>query len=148
MTAVSPGLARQAYEQAQQLAAEAHDPTETVTEPAVQPQPGDTGEDGARERAERERRLAESQRQREMAAVPPWKSRPYGKRSDAGLVRAIGVAQEAGTLAEHSARRTAEEARLLEERLAQEKAAGQTRGQAVAASEPVFKPSVRCRGPC
>ncbi|WOP07045.1 hypothetical protein R2B67_00170 [Streptomyces cyaneofuscatus] len=44
------------------------------------------------------------------------------------------MAQEAGTLAEHSARRTAEEARLLEERLAQEKAAGQTRGQAVAAS--------------
>ncbi|MFD5342328.1 MobF family relaxase [Streptomyces anulatus] len=133
-TTVSPGLAQQAYEQAQQLAAEAHDRPDTVTEPAVQPQLGTADEDAARERADREKRLAEIQRQREMAAVPSWKSRPYGTRSDAGLTRAIGLAQEAGTLAEQGARRAAEEARLLEERLSRETEAGQTRGQAVVVS--------------
>ncbi|MFI8888256.1 MobF family relaxase [Streptomyces sp. NPDC053813] len=132
-TAVSPGRAHEAYEQAQRLAAEAREDTEPATEPAaqIQPEPGD--EDGARERAANEKRMAETQRQREMAAVQSWKHRPYGKWSDVGLARAIGLAHEAAGLAERGAAQTAEEARALEERLAQEKESGTTRGQAFVA---------------
>ncbi|MCS0606000.1 AAA family ATPase [Streptomyces sp. LP11] len=130
-TAVSPGRAREAYEQAQRLAAEERQETTAAVEPAVQLPPG--SEDDARERAASEKRLAEAQRQREMASVQSWKTRPYGKRSDAGLARAIGLAYEAADHAERAAAQTAREARALEERLAEEKASGQTRGQAYVA---------------
>ncbi|GAB2799612.1 hypothetical protein GCM10027073_34430 [Streptomyces chlorus] len=132
-TAISPGRAQGAYEQAQQLAAEVRDRTEAAVERAVLPQLGEGDDDFARERAAGEKRLAEGQRQREMAAVPSWKSRPYGKRSDADLSRAVGLAHEAAGIAERGAREAAEKACVLEERLARERAAGQTRGQAVAA---------------
>ncbi|GAA5083143.1 MobF family relaxase [Streptomyces similanensis] len=131
-TAVSPGRAREAYEQAQRLAAEERQETAAAAEPAVQLQAG--SEDDAQERAAGEKRLAEAQRQREMASVQSWKTRPYGKRSDAGLARAIGLAYEAADHAERAAAQTAQEARALEERLAEEKASGQTRGQAFVAA--------------
>lgn len=130
-TAVSSGRAREAYEQAQRLAAEERDDTAAAVEPAVQLQPDN--EDNARERAASEKRLAQIQRQREMAAVQSWKTRPYGKRSDADLVQVIGLAYERAGIAERAAAQTAEKARVLEERLAQEKEAGQTRGQAFVA---------------
>ncbi|WP_329564526.1 AAA family ATPase (plasmid) [Streptomyces uncialis] len=125
-TAVSTGRAREAYEQAQRLAAEERAAT---VEPAVEFEPA--GADETRERAASEKSLAETQRLREMAAVLPWKARPYGKRSDADLARAAGLAHEGIGMAERGARDATEKARLLEERLAQEKAAGQTRGQAI-----------------
>lgn len=131
-TAVSSGRAREAYEQAQRLAAEERQETTAAVEPAMQLQP-DT-EDDARERAANEKRLAETQRQREMASVQSWKTRPYGKRSDADLARAIGLAYERAGIAERGAAQKAEEARALEERLAEEKASGQTRGQAFVAA--------------
>ncbi|MFI7020136.1 AAA family ATPase [Streptomyces sp. NPDC050164] len=130
-TAVSTGRAQEAYEQAQRLAAEERDDTAAAVEPAVQLQPDN--EDDARERAASEKRLAEIQRQREMAAVQSWKTRPYGKRSDADLAQVIGLAYERAGIAERAAAQTAEKARALEERLAQEKEAGQTRGQAFVA---------------
>jgi hypothetical protein len=68
-----------------------------------------------------------------MAAVQSWKARPYGKRSDADLARVIGLAYERTGIAERGAAQTAEKARILEERLAREKEAGQTRGQAFVA---------------
>lgn len=129
-TAVSPGRAHEAYEQAQRLAAEAREETGAVVEPAVQLQPEPGDEDGARERAANEKRVAEAQRQREMASVQSWKHRPYGKRSDADLARVISISYRAAGDSENSAAKTAEEARVLEERLAQEKEGGQTRGQA------------------
>jgi conjugative relaxase-like TrwC/TraI family protein len=130
-TAVSSGRAQEAYEQAQRLAAEERDDTAAAVEPAVQLQPDN--EDDARERAASEKRLAEIQRRREMTAVQSWKTRPYGKRSDADLAQVIGLAYERAGIAERAAAQTAEKARALEERLAQEKEAGQTRGQAFVA---------------
>jgi hypothetical protein len=129
-TAVSPGLAQEAYEQAQRITAEVHDRTGASVEPAP---PGDRDEDVAHERADNIKRLAELQRRREMAAVPSWKVRPYGTKSDEGLRRAIGLAYEAAGIAERGAQEAAEKARVLEERLALEKEAGQTRGQAFTA---------------
>ncbi|MGW3091587.1 MobF family relaxase [Streptomyces sp. NPDC001108] len=117
--AVSPGRAREAYEQARRLAAEEHQEA--------------APEDNAREQAASGKRLAESQRQREMASVQSWKTRPYGKWSDAGLARTISLAYEAAGHAERAAAQTAQEARTLEERLIEEKASGQTRGQAFVA---------------
>ncbi|MEV5598893.1 MobF family relaxase [Streptomyces sp. NPDC052496] len=131
-TAVSSGRAHEAYEQAQRLAAEAGEDTTAAVEPTVQLQPDN--EDDARERAASEMRLAETQRQREMASVQSWKHRPYGKRSDAGLARVIGLAHEAAGISERAAAEAAEKARVLEERLAEEKASGQTRGQAFVAA--------------
>ncbi|WP_055522903.1 MobF family relaxase [Streptomyces graminilatus] len=130
-TAVSPGHAQEAYEQAQRLAVEARDSAEASEERAVLLQPADADE--ARERADRTERLAEIQRRREMAAVPSWKSRLYGTRSDAGLRRLLGLAHEAGGHAERAAQDAAGKARVLEERLAREREAGQTRGQAFVA---------------
>ncbi|OKJ46834.1 hypothetical protein [Streptomyces sp. CB02115] len=131
-TAVSPGRAHEAYEQAQRLAAEEREDTAASVEPAVQLQPDN--EDDARERAASEKRMVEAQRQREMASVQSWEHRPYGKRSDAGLVRVIGLAYESAGTSERGAAAAAEKARVLEERLAEEKAAGQTRGQAFVAA--------------
>ncbi|MFF9638735.1 MobF family relaxase [Streptomyces bacillaris] len=131
-TAVSPGRAYEAYEQARRAAAEEREDTTVSVEPAVQLQPGN--EDDARERAAGEKRMAEAQRQRAMASVQSWKNRPYGKRSDAGLARLIGLAYESAGISERGAAAAAEKARVLEERLAQEKEAGQTRGQAFVAA--------------
>jgi conjugative relaxase-like TrwC/TraI family protein len=131
-TAVSTGLARQAQEEALRAAAEAQGDTAAADDVAVQVQPAT--EDDARERAASEKRLAEIQRRREMASVQSWKNRPYGKRSDADLARAIGLAYERAGIAERAAAQKAEEARALEERLAEEKASGQTRGQAFVAA--------------
>ncbi|SEE58660.1 conjugative relaxase domain-containing protein, TrwC/TraI family [Streptomyces misionensis] len=131
-TAVSPGRARQAQEEAQRVAAEAQADTAAADDVAVQVQPAT--EDDARERAANEKRLAEIQRRREMASVQSWKTRPYGKRSDAELARVIKLAYERAGIAERGAAQTAEKARVLEERLAQEREAGQTRGQAFVAA--------------
>ncbi|MYX18454.1 AAA family ATPase [Streptomyces sp. SID8374] len=131
-TAVSPGRAHDAYEQAQLLAAEEREDTTASVEPVVQLQPGN--EDDVRERSASEKRLAEAQRQREMASVQSWKHRPYGKRSDAGLARLIGLAHESAGMSERGAAEAAEMARVLEERLAEEKESGQTRGQAFVAA--------------
>ncbi|MFE7429795.1 MobF family relaxase [Streptomyces sp. NPDC057545] len=131
-TAVSPGLARQAQEEAQRAVAEAQADTAAADDVAVQVQPAT--EDDARERAASEKRLAEIQRLREMASVQSWKTRPYGKRSDADLARAVGLAYERAGIAERGAAQKAEEARAFEERLAEEKASGQTRGQAFVAA--------------
>ncbi|MFH8797659.1 MobF family relaxase [Streptomyces sp. NPDC017941] len=120
-TAVSPGHARQAQQEAQRAADE--DQADTAA--------ADEGD--ARGRSVREKRLAEVQRHREMASVQSWKTRPYGKRSDTDLARLIGLAYERAGLAERGAAQTAEQARALEERLVLEKEAGQTRGQAFAA---------------
>ncbi|MET9347699.1 hypothetical protein [Streptomyces termitum] len=62
-----------------------------------------------------------------------WKTRPYGKRSDADLTRAIGLAHERAGITERAAEQTAQKARVLEDRLAEEKASGWTRGQAFVA---------------
>ncbi|MGW5234600.1 hypothetical protein ACWEQU_20465, partial [Streptomyces nodosus] len=121
----------EAYEQAQRFAAEARDRAEASAERAILLQPAD--EDEARERADREKRLAELQRRREMAAVPSWKSRLYGTRSDAELRRILGQAYEAAGIAERAAQDAEGKARVLEERLAREREAGQTRGQAFVA---------------
>ncbi|MDN3262890.1 MobF family relaxase [Streptomyces sp. CSDS2] len=131
-TAVSPGHAHQAQEEAQRAAAEAQADTAAADDVAVQLQPAT--EDDARERTASEKRLAEVQRRRETASVQSWKSRPYGKRSDADLARVIGLAYERAGIAERGAAQTAEKARALEERLAREKEAGQTRGQAFVAA--------------
>ncbi|MEV3896512.1 hypothetical protein [Streptomyces anulatus] len=133
-TAVSPARARAAYEQAQRLAAEALDTTGTDrdTDAAVKLEPV-TDED-ARERADNEKRMAESQRRREMAAVESWKRRPLGRQSDTALARRIGLAFEAAKDADRYAAQKQQEARALEERLTEEKESGQTRGQAYVAN--------------
>ncbi|MFD7867593.1 MobF family relaxase [Streptomyces sp. NPDC059783] len=134
-TTVSPARARAALEQAQQLAAEAHEtagPDRDAEAPAVSLEPVDEGE--ARQRADSEKRLAESQRRREMSAVESWKRRPFGRQSDADLARRIGWSFEAAGDGERYAAEKQEEARGLEERLAAEKGSGQTRGQAYVAA--------------
>ncbi|MFJ4343189.1 MobF family relaxase [Streptomyces sp. NPDC088915] len=131
-TAVSPGHGHAAYEQAQRLAAEETPVrTEAPDGPAVDLRPAD--EDAAQERTDHLTRLAESQRQREIAAMPSWQTRPYGKRSDAGLAHLVSISRDAAYYAEGSAQAAQEKARVLEERLDQERQAGQTRGQAFVA---------------
>ncbi|WP_331721785.1 relaxase domain-containing protein (plasmid) [Streptomyces sp. NBC_01102] len=134
-TTVSPARARAAYEQAQQLAAEAHESTGAdrgADAPAVSLEPV-TDED-ARERAASEKRMAENQRRREMASVQSWKRRPFGRQSDTDLDRRIGLSFKAAEDGDRYAAEKEREARVLEERLAQEKEAGQTRGQAYVAN--------------
>ena len=131
-TTVSPARAREAYEQAQRLAAHETTDAQDADEMAVSLEPAT--DDDARERAAREKRMADNQRRREMASVQSWKSRPFGKQSDAALARRIGLSYEAAGQAEGFAAKKAEEARVLEERLVQEKQSGQTRGQAFVAA--------------
>ncbi|MGW8730557.1 MobF family relaxase [Streptomyces sp. NPDC055808] len=134
-TTVSTARARAAYEQAQHLAAEAHESTGTdrgVDAPAVSLELAN--EDEAREREARTKRLTENRRLHEMAAVESWNRRPFGRQSDTDLARRIGLSFKAAEDGDRYAAEKEREARVLEERLAAEKAAGQTRGQAYVAN--------------
>ncbi|MEW1723862.1 MobF family relaxase [Streptomyces sp. NPDC093109] len=131
--AVSPALAQEARAQAQRVAEE----TQQRTEPddRVVPPAPDGKTDGS---SDHERELAASRRWREMAALPAWRTRPYGKHSDAGLRLKVGDFLAKAKTCEQGALNAAEKARALEERLAREKNAGQTRGQTYAAEASVL----------
>ncbi|MET7858167.1 MobF family relaxase [Streptomyces sp. NPDC005318] len=78
---------------------------------------------------DRQQQLAEFQRQRAMRAIPSWTDRPYGTMSDADLCWKPGDALQRAKICDQGALQDGEEARVLAERLAQEKAHGQTKGQ-------------------
>ncbi|MFE7794519.1 MobF family relaxase [Streptomyces sp. NPDC057460] len=78
---------------------------------------------------DRQQQLADFQRQRAMRAIPSWTDRPYGRMSDADLCWKPGDALQRAKICDQGALQDGEEARVLAERLAQEKAHGQTKGQ-------------------
>lgn len=81
------------------------------------------------ELSEDRQQLAEFQRQRAMRAIPSWTDRPYGRMSDADLCWKPGDALQRAKICDQGALQDGEEARVLAERLAQERAHGQTKGQ-------------------
>ncbi|MGW1088418.1 MobF family relaxase [Streptomyces sp. NPDC002596] len=82
---------------------------------------------------DRQQQPAELQRQRAMRAIPSWTDRPYGTTSDADLRWKPGDALQRAETCDEGALQDGEKARALAERLTQEEAQGQTKGQRRAA---------------
>jgi hypothetical protein len=103
-----------------------------VPSPAEPPQQQEVGELTEQQR----RQLAAFEQSREQRTVPSWSNqgaRPYGRRSDAALVRLAADYDQRAMLAEQAAAAAALKAKEMDERLEAERTAGATRGHAAAA---------------
>jgi hypothetical protein len=100
-------------------------------------EPPQQQQEEAGELTEQQRRqLAGFERSREQRAVPSWSdqgARPYGRRSDAELVRLADDYDQRAKLSEQAAAAAALQAKEMDERLEAERTAGATRGHLAAA---------------
>lgn|GEM_PF-557613 len=113
-------------------------PTEPVgpADTPAPPSPAEPQEPEQELTGSQREQLAGFERSREQRAVPSWTdraARPYGRRSDAALVRLAADYDQRATLAEQAATAAALRAKEMDERLAREHAAGTTRGHRAAA---------------
>ncbi|MFI0901829.1 MobF family relaxase [Streptomyces sp. NPDC020983] len=109
-------------------------PAESAGAPA--PRPAEPPEPQPELTGDQRRQLADFERSREQRAVPSWSdraARPYGRRSDAELVRLAADYDQRAKLAEQAAAAAALKAKEMDERLERERTAGATRGQLAAA---------------
>jgi hypothetical protein len=104
-------------------------PAEPADTPA--PRPAEPQEPQPELTEEQRQQLAELERSREQRAVPSWSdraARPYGRRSDAALVRMTADYGQRAKLVEQAAAAAALRAKEMDERLERERATGATRG--------------------
>lgn len=110
---------------------EAQRQQETPQEPQPDSRANDVEHQGLSN--EQKAQLAELQRQSEMRAIPSWEQRPYGDLTDATLRTELADQLRKAKDKEKDAATHLEKFRELAQRLAQDKASGQTRGQRDAA---------------
>ncbi|MFJ3184429.1 MobF family relaxase [Streptomyces sp. NPDC086796] len=113
-----------------------HEDTRPVDVPAEVVQHDQAQGEAQREQEEMqlsEEQLGRLQLMREERAVPSWSTRPFGDVTDRELNRLVRVNDQYAEECDLEARREDVAARAIEERLAREKASGQTRGQNYAA---------------